>query len=603
MASLLHMMPNPARATQAFDATLEQQPAAPASVLKAIPPYLKRQGFVPRALEDFGDGGAFPEVHVSQYPLNMGRPKPQGAGQSSAIVAVDVGKDGEVKYDAIVKQGTNRDRTVYTSLDDMKAKDGDGGALQKPSIDEEIEAAEKTRQALEGIIGAKVAAARPNTVPQASQKKDAKFIQYTPNPNAPGVQGGAKQRIIKMVEQQVDPMEPPKHKHKKVPRGPPEDPVPILHSPQRKLTVKDQQMWKIPPCVSNWKNVGGYTIPLDKRLAADGRGLQEQTINNNFASLSEALYIAERKAREELEVRSRIQQKLSVKEKEQKESELREIAARARMARAGLSTEDVEERRVEDRAESRVSSAPSEPLPSDSAGARAEGGRRSNLPAWMTRGDAGDGDRRDDEERSRRRDEDEEEEEEEDRRHRGSREGQDEDRSALEQREKARIDRRKEREREMRLDNMKGNMKKSKYERERERDVSEKIALGLHTGAQRLEGEAQFDSRLFNQSAGMSQGFGQEDDYNVYSKPLFDRGAATSVYRPKRDDSEMYGDADEQYKKLADTSRFKPDKGFRGADTAEAQQRDGPVQFQREGDSKDPSDRAAKRRRRDDEDE
>ena len=47
-------------------------------------------------------------------------------------------------------------------------------------------------------------------------------------------------------------------------------------------------------------------------LAADGRGLQEQTINNNFATLSEALYIAERKAREELEYRSTIKQKVLV---------------------------------------------------------------------------------------------------------------------------------------------------------------------------------------------------------------------------------------------------------------------------------------------------
>ena len=37
------------------------------------------------------------------------------------------------------------------------------------------------------------------------------------------------------------------------------------------VTVQDQQAWKIPPCVSNWKNARGYTIPLDKRLAADGR--------------------------------------------------------------------------------------------------------------------------------------------------------------------------------------------------------------------------------------------------------------------------------------------------------------------------------------------
>jgi SNW domain-containing protein 1 len=39
----------------------------------------------------------------------------------------------------------------------------------------------------------------------------------------------------------------------------------------------------------------GYTIPLDKRLAADGRGLQQVHINENFATLAEALYIADRK--------------------------------------------------------------------------------------------------------------------------------------------------------------------------------------------------------------------------------------------------------------------------------------------------------------------
>jgi SNW domain-containing protein 1 len=48
-----------------------------------------------------------------------------------------------------------------------------------------------------------------------------------------------------------------------------------MHSPTRKVTVKEQQEWKIPPCISNWKNAKGYTIPLDKRLAADGRGLQQ----------------------------------------------------------------------------------------------------------------------------------------------------------------------------------------------------------------------------------------------------------------------------------------------------------------------------------------
>lgn len=39
------------------------------------------------------------------------------------------------------------------------------------------------------------------------------------------------------------------------------------------------------------QNPKGYTIPLDKRLAADGRGLQEVQINDNFAKLSEVAYL------------------------------------------------------------------------------------------------------------------------------------------------------------------------------------------------------------------------------------------------------------------------------------------------------------------------
>ncbi|KAJ0763380.1 putative SKI-interacting protein, SKIP [Helianthus annuus] len=100
-----------------------------------------------------------------------------------------------------------------------------------------------------------------------------------------------------MVEMPVDPLEPPKFKHKRVPKANGSPPVPVMHSPPRPVTVKDQQDWKIPPCISNWKNPKGYTIPLDKRLAADGRGLQEVQINDNFAKLSEALYVAEQQAR------------------------------------------------------------------------------------------------------------------------------------------------------------------------------------------------------------------------------------------------------------------------------------------------------------------
>lgn len=43
----------------------------------------------------------------------------------------------------------------------------------------------------------------------------------------------------------------------------------------------------------------------------------------------------------------------------------------------------------------------------------------------------------------------------------------------------------------------------------------------------------------------------------------------------------MYGDADTQIAKLADTSRFKPDKGFKGAESGGGIAREAPVQFER----------------------
>ena len=41
-----------------------------------------------------------------------------------------------------------------------------------------------------------------------------------------------------MVEAQKDPMEPPRFKtNKKIPRGPPSPPAPVLHSPTRKVRL------------------------------------------------------------------------------------------------------------------------------------------------------------------------------------------------------------------------------------------------------------------------------------------------------------------------------------------------------------------------------
>jgi len=256
---------------------------------------------------DFGDGGAFPEIHVAQYPLDMGRRK---NNSSSSTVPMKLDADGKIDYTAIVKR---KDEPL-------------------PSEEDEEKVAERTRLALEKIVGQKIAAAQPKHV--QVNNTDSEYIKYTPAGGAVP----AKQRIIRMVQVQTDPLEPPKFKHKKAPRGPPSPPVPVVHSPPRKISLEEQQAWKIPPCISNWKNNKGYTIPLDKRLAADGRGLQQVQINDKFATLSQSLYVAEMNAREEVAKRAAINEKIARKEQERKEEMLRRLAEETRAKRTQMSS-------------------------------------------------------------------------------------------------------------------------------------------------------------------------------------------------------------------------------------------------------------------------
>ena len=150
-----------------------------------------------------------------------------------------------------------------------------------------------------------------------------------------------------MVEVQKDPIQPPKFKiNRKIPRGPPSPPVPVLHSPPRMVTTKEQHEWKIPPCISNWKNNHGYTIPLDKRLAVDGRELLE--INGNFAKLSQSLYIAEADTREAVKRRNQLQLAVSQKQYQANDEKLRLLAQKAREDQAeihiGVTKDNVEAR-------------------------------------------------------------------------------------------------------------------------------------------------------------------------------------------------------------------------------------------------------------------
>lgn len=242
--------------------------------------------------------------------------------------------EGNIKYDAILNQDRTHRKIVQSTARDLVAKKVTEMDVEKPDEEEIIAKTQETQAALEKILNGKITAAK-TARPEINQKKDAEYIRYTPQSQGKN-NSGAGERIIKMHTMPVDPLEPPKFEHKKAPRGPPSPPVPVMHSPPKKVSQKDMLDWKIPPCVSNWKNAKGYTIPLDKRLAADGRGHSQVVINDKFAQFAESLVIAQEVAREGISARIKEKERQQRMEKEKKDEELRQLARDARMMRTGV---------------------------------------------------------------------------------------------------------------------------------------------------------------------------------------------------------------------------------------------------------------------------
>ncbi|GAA6038074.1 hypothetical protein JCM8097_007533 [Rhodosporidiobolus ruineniae] len=572
MAALFSSLPTPLHSTR--DSDSDQLASAPSTSTQvavqgpSIPPYGSRKGWQPKTQADFGDGGAYPECHKAQYPLEMGRKK-TAAGNT---LALQVDSDGNVNYGAIAQQGQRSGVHVQSSFKDLVPMahrtdvSKDAQAMERPSEEDVQATADRTRAALEKLVQGKIKAAQPKNVQVTGG--DVSYMRYTPQNG-----GVEQQKIIKMMDVVEDPLEPPKFKGKKIPRGPPSPPPPVLRSPPRKVTAQDQKDWMIPPCVSNWKNNKGYTIPLDKRLAADGRGLQDVHINDRFAQFSEALYVADRHAREEVRQRALMQQKIAAKEKEAKEENLRLLAQRAREERSGVvvapggarpaavggsmggaiaeygsDSEDEEDIAIARGAQGQVAGRGRPSTPQDRADSATPRGR-----AGSESGSEDDGET-------------------------------EEDRRAAREREQMRRERRQEREREMRMSNMGTEQRAKMLAKATGRDISEKIALGLAKPT--MSKDSMLDSRLFNREQ-LSGSFGDDDSYNLYDKPLFSgSSAAAAIYKPRgrNVDDEGYEVGAEEAEKAMKNDRFglgvAGSRGFAGADSNEI--REGPVAFERD---------------------
>lgn len=478
----------------------------------------------------------YPEIHVAQYPRGLGSKKKSGKRLSKSL-ALTLTADGRPDYSAIAKQGHAKDRVVQTSFQDLiplrqRAAHGDV-SLAKPS-ESAIEATRnKTQAAIQKIMEGKAAAAQP----KGRKAQEPTYVRYTATARL-GEEAN-QQRIIKMVDVQEDPLAPPKFKHRKVPARPPSPPAPVLRSPPRKLTAADQQAWYIPPSVSNWKNPKGFTIALDKRVAADGRNLQQPELNDNFAKLSEALAVADQKAREEIGLRAEMQRKMAQKETLEKEERLRELARKAREERErSMSTSGPNRARLE-RSESPRSEYSRSP-------SRSRSPSQSRSPSVS----------RDRDSSSRR----------------------NETRAERERREFLE-DKRRAAERELRRSRMGREQRIRALARDQTRDVSERVALGLARPSASSKGgmgsiEAQFDSRLFGNTPSSAARFNEDQ---VYDSSLFSaREAVSAVYRPRVGAGEQ--EDEQEWERVAKERRFEA----LGSKRGETEQRDGPVEFEKD---------------------
>ena len=138
-------------------------------------------------------------------------------------------------------------------------------------------------------------------------------------------------------------------------------------------------------------------------------------------------------------------------------------------------------------------------------------------------------------------------------------------------RDEMRMEKRREREREMCMSNMGTEQRAKVLARQQNRNILEKIALGLAKPT--LSKESMLDSRLFNQKS-LSGSFGDEESYHLYDKPLFHgSSAAAALYKARGNIAEgdevcSGGGTEEGIGRALDNGRFglgQAQIGFEGA--------------------------------------
>ena len=398
--------------------------------------------------------------------------------------------------------------------------------LQKPSEESTLQNIYNTKKALEKLSNHRIKtyqSFKTNNLNVDSNKNNQlcyKYINYQFDSNNNN-NSNKNSHLIKLVALPVDPLSNLKYKHHKIPLSNTNEKnfVPVLHSAPAPLSLEEQKKWKIPPCVNMSNNPKGLVIPLDIRLANDGRNLREYKANKNFAKFADILAMTEKNVRKEIEERNKIAQSIQIAAAMKKEKELKEAAKQARMERKSYTNKNSTNNNS-----SMVYSLDT----SDILNNKEEEGN------YLLKN-------------KRERSKDKEEKE-------------------SKERTELREIRKKEIEYERRLELIK------QYEKEG-RDINDKILLGQNN---MINNNNVIDSRLYELEGGIENPFDYNEDCQVYDKPLFNgKNKLSNIYK---NFNSLGG---ENSKKLMGKILSQKGKLFNSDLEAINSRKEGPVQFEK----------------------
>ena len=156
--------------------------------------------------------------------------------------------------------------------------------------------------------------------------------------------GGARkkppERILRVVEAAVDPLEPGRRRNRELEReaaaeraGSP--PPLVAHSPTRAATAEERELWDVPEVVSAWKNPKAHVVALDKRVMAQHQG-GAVTVSSKFAALTDVLDAAVSMNRAAVQERAAQRKQVDAMRRERELAAARDAAAKAQESMAAI---------------------------------------------------------------------------------------------------------------------------------------------------------------------------------------------------------------------------------------------------------------------------